>query len=510
MGLFSRTGTDSAPLTIPEGIPGTTAPPPGGGRATADGDTMRIGPATSVATGAGASAAASRPTEVRLPPPPPRTSMVAAPQTERQIFISAMKVRLHQQLVERLDVQNLRSLPADVVRSEVKELIRELCQSEKNLISSAEQDRLMDEVMDETFGLGPLETLLKDPSISDILVNKFDRIFVERKGRLEACGVQFRDNQHLRQIIDRIVGLVGRRIDETSPMVDARLTDGSRVNAIIPPLALDGPAMSIRRFGSKAPQLEDLIRFGAFPPAVMDFLAAAVQARCNIIISGGTGSGKTTLLNCLSRYIGSDERTITIEDAAELQLQQPHVVRLETRPSNIEGKGEINQRDLVKNCLRMRPDRIIIGECRSAETLDMLQAMNTGHDGSMTTIHANNPRDAMSRLEIMVAMAGYEIPIRALRSQIANAVNIIVQANRLVGGKRKVTRVTEITGMEGDVVQMQDLFSYEQKGVDTDGHASGQFVCHGIRPKCLDRIEHRGVHLPADLFSRRTIEAFSQ
>jgi pilus assembly protein CpaF len=381
-----------------------------------------------------------------------------------------------------------------------------LCQSEKGLINSADQERLMDDIMDETFGLGPLEGLLKDTGISDILVNRYDKIYVEKKGRLEVADVRFRDNQHLRQIIDRIVGQVGRRVDETSPMVDARLSDGSRVTAIIPPLALDGPAMSIRRFGSKPLQLEDLIRHGAFPAAVMDFLSAAVQARCNVLISGGTGSGKTTLLNCLSRYIPSDERVITIEDAAELQLQQPHVVRLETRPPNVEGKGEVNQRDLVKNCLRMRPDRVIIGECRSGEALDMLQAMNTGHEGSMTTVHANNTRDALGRLEVMVAMAGYDIPVKAMRTQIASAIQIVVQARRLTGGRRKVVSVSEICGMEGDQIQMHDLFTFEQSGVDTDGHATGRFVCNGIRPRCAERIDHRGIRLPADLFMRRVIE----
>src|SRR3954470_2479622 len=403
------------------------------------------------------------------------------PPSERQLYLQQLKVRIHQQLVARLDVQNLRSLPPETVRSEVRVLIRELCQNEKSLINSSEQERLMDEVMDETFGLGPLETLLKDPTISDILVNRFDRIYCEKKGRIDLVDVQFRDNAHLRQIIDRIVGLVGRRIDETSPMVDARLTDGSRVNAIIPPLALDGPAMSIRRFGAKPMMLEDLIRAGAFPAAVMDFLAAAVQSRANVLISGGTGSGKTTLLNCLSRYIPADERVITIEDAAELQLQQPHVVRLETRPMNIEGKGEVTQRDLVKNCLRMRPDRIIIGEVRSGEALDMLQAMNTGHEGSMTTVHANNCRDALGRLEVMIAMAGYDIPAKALRTQIASAINIVIQAKRLTGGKRKLTSVSEITGMEGDNLQMHDLFMFEQGGVDENGHATGRFIASGIR-----------------------------
>src|SRR5450432_407477 len=438
---------------------------------------------------------------------PPRAEMLPPPTlSERQVYMQKLKVRIHQQLVERLDVQNLRSLPPDTVRSEVRVLIRELCQSEKGLINSVEQEKLMDEVMDETFGLGPLETLLKDPAITDILVNRFDRIYCERKGRLEMVDVTFRDNAHLRQIIDRIVGLVGRRVDEISPMVDARLSDGSRVNAIIPPLALDGPAMSIRRFGAKPLQLEDLIRHGAFPAAVMDFLAAAVQARCNILISGGTGSGKTTLLNCLSRYIPPDERVITIEDAAELQLQQPHVVRLETRPMNIEGKGEVTQRDLVKNCLRMRPDRIIIGEVRSGEALDMLQAMNTGHEGSMTTVHANTTRDALARLEVMIAMAGYDIPIRALRHQIASALQIVVQAARLTGGKRKVTRVTEITGMEGDGIQAHDIFTYEQTGVDSEGHATGNFSAAGIRPRVLERIENRGIKLPSDLFMRRKFD----
>ncbi len=435
------------------------------------------------------------------------TLIVSPPQeTERHRYLQQLKVKTHQQVVDRLNVQNLRTVPPETVRMEVRSLIKELCATEKGLLNAAEQERLIDEVMDETFGLGPLETLLKDPSISDILVNRYDRIYVERRGRLEMSEVRFRDNDHLRQIIDRIVGIVGRRIDETSPMVDARLADGSRVNAIIPPLALDGSAMSIRRFGAKALQIEDLIRLGALPAVVMDFLAAAVQSRCNILISGGTGSGKTTLLNCLSRYVPSDERVITIEDAAELQLQQPHVVRLETRPSNIEGRGEVTQRDLVKNCLRMRPDRVIIGECRGAEALDMLQAMNTGHDGSMTTVHANNTRDALARLEVMVAMAGYDIPLRAMRAQIASAINIVVQASRLTGGRRKVTRVSEIVGMEGDNLQLHDLFGFEQDGVDEGGNATGRFQCYGIRPHVAERIEHRGISLPMNMFDRRSIE----
>ena len=451
-----------------------------------------------------------------IAPTPPPPAPVPAPQVqrvvmtpvanERSTYLTGLKVRIHQKLVDRLDVQQLRTMPPETVRNQVRTLIRELCQNEKGLINGADQEKLMDDVMDETFGLGPLETLLKDPTISDILVNKFDRIYCERRGRLELSDITFRDNQHLRQIIDRIVARIGRRVDETSPMVDARLADGSRVNAIIPPLALDGPAMSIRRFGSKPMQVEDLVRHGAFPQSVMDFLSAAVQARCNVIISGGTGSGKTTLLNCLSKYILPDERVITIEDAAELQLQQPHIVRLETRPMNTEGKGEVNQRDLVKNCLRMRPDRIIIGECRGGEAMDMLQAMNTGHEGSMTTVHANNTRDAMARLEVMIAMAGYDIPTRALRTQISNAIQIVIQARRVTGGRRKVTAVSEIVGMEGENIQMHDLFAYEQSGVDADGHAVGRFISTGIRPKVAERIESRGTKLPSDLFARRVLD----
>jgi pilus assembly protein CpaF len=493
MALFNKTAPPSArPLPAPPPAPrdgSDIVPPPSSV------------PAAKTAPSASVMKPVSTPPPAFVPPPP------SGPASERQAYLQHLRVKIHQQLVERLDVQNIRSLPPETVRSEVKVLIRELCANEKSLLSSAEQERLMEDVMDETFGLGPLETLLKDTVISDILVNRYDKIYCEKKGRLELAEVRFRDNAHLRQIIDRIVAQVGRRIDETSPMVDARLADGSRVNAIIPPLALDGPAMSIRRFGAKPLQLEDLIRHGAFPVPIMDFLSAAVQARCNVLISGGTGSGKTTLLNCLSRYIPADERVITIEDAAELQLQQPHVVRLETRPPNIEGKGEVTQRDLVKNCLRMRPDRIIIGEVRGGESLDMLQAMNTGHEGSMTTVHANNARDALARIEVMIAMAGYDIPMRALRTQIASALQIVVQARRLSGGKRKIVSVSEITGMEGEQIQMHDLFSYEQRGVDADGHAVGAFLVHGLRPRCADRIEKRGILLPADLFHRREIES---
>ena len=433
-------------------------------------------------------------------------SFVKPKATERQIYLADLKGRIHHQLIERLDMQTLKKMRPEMVRKEVRHLVLELAGNEKGLITSSEQDKLVDEVLDETFGFGPLEAILKDPDVSDILINRCDQIYVERKGRLSLSDISFRDEKHLRQIIDRIVAGVGRRVDETSPMVDARLPDGSRVNAIIPPLALDGSAMSIRRFGSKPMQLEDLLRHRAFPPVVMDFLSAAVQARCNVLISGGTGSGKTTLLNCLSRYVPAGERVVTIEDAAELQLQQPHVVRLETRPANIEGRGAVHPQDLVKNCLRMRPDRIIVGETRGAEAVDMLQAMNTGHDGSMTTIHANTPRDCLTRLEVLIAMSGYDIPIRGMRQQISSAINIVVQASRLAGGKRKVTYVTEITGMEGDQIQMHNLFTFEQTGVDGDGNAEGHFMCHGIRPRVTDRIEHRGLRLPAEMFAARRID----
>ena len=438
---------------------------------------------------------------VAAPPAPPPSGITP----ERQAYLMQMRVKLHQKLVERLNVQNLRSMPINVVRQEVRSLIRELYANEKGLLSSTEQAKLMDDVMDETFGLGPLEGLLKDPSITDILVNRFDRVYVERRGQLELTDVTFRDNAHLRQIIDRIVVQVGRRVDEVSPMVDARLPDGSRVNAIIPPLALDGPAMSIRRFGQNPLTVDDLVRHQSIPPVVLEFLAACVQARCNILISGGTGSGKTTLLNCLSKFIPPNERIITIEDAAELQMQQPHIVRLETRPPNIEGAGEVTQRDVLRNCLRMRPDRIIVGEARSGESLDMLQAMNTGHEGSMTTIHANSARDAITRLEVTVSMAGFDIPIRALRQQIASALHLVVQVQRLMGGRRKVTSVSEITGMEGEAIQMHELFSFEQTGVDETGNAAGRFVGTGIRPRVMQRIEHAGLRLPADWFARRVI-----
>ena len=504
MGLFSKSGT-AATLATEALVKGL--PQPGESKAKPAPPRSPQSPqAVPAVTPAETGPAAPSPGRVLGVKPSTGGGMVRPQQTERQTYLQGLRAKIHQQLVERLDMQTLKKMRPEQVRREVRQLVLAMAADERGLISSAEQDKLVDEVLDETFGFGPLEAILKDPDVSDILVNRHDQIYVERRGRLAVSEVRFRDERHLRQVIDRICAGVGRRVDETSPMVDARLPDGSRVNAIIPPLALDGSSVSIRRFGSKPMQLEDLLRHHAFPPVVMDFLSAAVQSRCNVIISGGTGSGKTTLLNCLSRYISSSERVITCEDAAELQLQQPHVVRLETRPANIEGKGEVTARDLVRNSLRMRPDRIIIGETRGSEAIDMLQAMNTGHDGSMTTVHANTPRDALSRLEVLVAMAGYDIPPRGLRQQISSAVNLIVQASRLAGGKRKVTYVTEVGGMEGETVQMQNLFTFEQRGVDGDGNAEGEFVCHGIRPLAVDRIEHRGIRLPGDMFAARRIE----
>ena len=406
-------------------------------------------------------------------------------------------------LVDKLDLTRVGELKGDTLRREIRLVVEHLCDSENTLLNRAERDRIVDEVMDETFGLGPLEFLLKDASISDILINGPKNIYVERRGRLEKTEVEFRDNQHLMQIIDRIVSKVGRRVDETSPMVDARLEDGSRVNAIIPPLALDGAAVSIRRFGSNPLKLEDLLNYKAFTPEMVMLLEGCIKARLNMIICGGTGSGKTTLLNTLSSFIQNDQRIVTIEDAAELQLQQDHVVRLETRPANIEGNGAITATDLVKNALRMRPERIIIGECRGGETLDMLQAMNTGHDGSLTTIHANNPRDGMARLETLVMMAGFELPMKAIRQQIAGAVDVIVQASRLQGGPRRVTHITEVVGMEQDTVVMQDIYRFNQEGIDENGKAFGHFECTGVRPNFMSRLESAGIRLPASAFRQR-------
>ena len=414
-----------------------------------------------------------------------------------------IKRRIHNKLVDKLDLTKVGELEGEVLRREIRMVVEHLCDSEETFLNRNERERLIEEVLDETFGLGPLELLLKDATISDIMINGPKNIYVERRGRMEKTNVEFRDNSHLLQIIDRIVSKVGRRVDETNPMVDARLTDGSRVNAIIPPLALDGAAMSIRRFGANPLKLEDLLNYKAFTPEMVMLLEGAIKARLNIIISGGTGSGKTTLLNTLSSFISNKDRIVTIEDAAELQLQQDHVVRLETRPANIEGKGQIHATDLVKNCLRMRPERIIIGECRGGEALDMLQAMNTGHDGSLTTLHANTPRDAIARLETMIMMAGFEMPMKAMRQQISSAVDLIIQANRLQGGSRRVTHITEVIGMEQDTVIMQDVYKYVQEGIDGEGKATGHFLSTGIRPTFMDRLEAAGVRLPASAFRER-------
>ena len=416
-----------------------------------------------------------------------------------------LKRLIHGKLVDKLDLSRVSDLAGDTLRREIRLVVERLCDTENPLLNRMERERLIDEVLDETFGFGPLEMLLKDPTISDILVNGPFKVFVERRGKLEKTDVKFRDNDHLMQIIDRIVSKVGRRVDETSPMVDARLPDGSRVNAIIPPLALDGASLSIRRFGANPLKLEDLLNFKAFTPEMAMLMEACIKARLNIIISGGTGCGKTTLLNTLSSFIPHDERIVTIEDAAELQLQQEHIVRLETRPPNIEGKGAVNTRDLVRNALRMRPERIIIGECRGGETLDMLQAMNTGHSGSMTTLHANSPRDAQARLETMIMMAGMDLPIKAMRQQISSAIDLIVQANRLQGGPRKLTSITEVMNMEQDTIIMQDIFRYKQLGIDQNGRAYGQFEATGVRPSFVHRLESAGIKLPSNLFQERVL-----
>ena len=416
-----------------------------------------------------------------------------------------LKRLIHGKLVDKLDLSKVSDLEGDTLRREIRLVVERLCDTENPLLNRMERERLIDEVLDETFGFGPLEMLLKDPTISDILINGPHKVFVERRGKMERTEVKFRDNDHLLQIIDRIVSKVGRRVDETSPMVDARLPDGSRVNAIISPLALDGPSMSIRRFRTNPLKLEDLLNFKAFTPEMAMVMEAAIKARLNIIISGGTGAGKTTLLNTLSSFIPSEDRIITIEDAAELQLQQEHVVRLETRPPNIEGKGQVTTRDLVRNALRMRPERIVIGECRGAEALDMLQAMNTGHAGSLTTLHANSARDAQARLETMIMMAGLELPIKAMRQQISSAVDLIIQANRLQGGPRKVTNICEVQGMEGDVIMMQDIFRFKQLGIDQNGRAYGQFEATGVRPSFMPRLEAAGIKLPTNLFQERML-----
>ena len=418
-----------------------------------------------------------------------------------------LRSRVHMRLLGSIDLNQAKQMPQELLRKECAQKVEALLAAEGKSLSTQEKERLITQVMDDIFGLGPLEDLLRDPDISDILINGPKQIYVEKKGRLIVSDITFRDNDHLLTVIQRIASAMGRRVDESTPMLDARLADGSRVNAIISPLALDGHSVSIRRFGAIPFTLEKLKEFGAMTEEMHKFLQAAVAARLNIIISGGTGSGKTTLLNCLSRCIPDGDRVLTIEDAAELQLQRDHVVRLETRPANVEGKGLITQRDLVKNALRMRPDRVVIGEIRGGEALDMLQAMNTGHDGSMTTLHSNGTRDTIRRLESMVSMAGLDFPIATIRQQISSAVQLLVHADRLTGGPRKVTAISEITGMESDVVLLQDIFKFNQTGLDENGSAMGYHEACGVRPKCIEMIRAEGHDLPDELFHKGALDS---
>src|ERR1700722_15388999 len=413
---------------------------------------------------------------------------------------SALKAAIHRRLIQKLDLDRLNTLKRDEVRREVGQILESLVAGESTPMNLQERERLSMEVLDEVFGLGPLERLLGDPTISDILVNNYKSVYVERRGMLEHTGIEFRDDAHLMSIIDRIVTAIGRRIDECSPTADARLAAGSRVNAIIPPLALDGPCLSIRRFQHERLGADDLVFNNTLTQPMLDLLIGCVKARLNILISGGTGAGKTTLLNVLSSYISNRERIVTIEDAAELQLHQEHVVRLETRRPNIEGKGAIHQRQLVINSLRMRPDRIVIGEVRGEEALDMLQAMNTGHDGSLTTVHANSPRDALARLDTMVAMSNLNLPDSAIRRQIASAIDLVIQVSRMSDGTRKVVSIAEITGMEGDIVTMQDIFIFRKRGIRENGEVIGEFTPTGIRPKFSERLAVTGIHLPISMF----------
>jgi pilus assembly protein CpaF len=422
------------------------------------------------------------------------------PRTSLKPEYQELKFTLHRKLIEKINLEALATIENQKVRSEVRQALFTLMEGEPTLLSSAEKQQICDEVLDEVFGLGPLEPLLEDSTVSDILVNTHRSVYVERRGVLEATTLTFRDSAHLMHVIDKIVSQVGRRIDESTPMVDARLIDGSRVNAIIPPLAVDGPLLSIRRFSRDRLTPPDLVERRTMTQGMMELLEAAVKARLNMIISGGTGAGKTTLLNALSAFISPRERIVTIEDAAELQLKQPHVARLETRPANLEGQGAVRQRELLINSLRMRPDRIVVGEVRGGEALDMLQAMNTGHDGSLTTVHANSPRDAVSRLEVMVSLANANMPMAAIRQQIASAVHLFVQVSRLSDGSRRVMNVTEVTGMEGEVITMQDLFVFEKRGMSPEGKVIGRFAATGIRPRFHEKLLSAGIMLRGDLF----------
>ena len=429
----------------------------------------------------------------------PAPSPAFRPQPPRQQYLE-LKAGVHKKLLNRLNLEALAQSDRARAESEIRTLLGELLAEEGTPLSLGEREVLFGELLDEVFGLGPLEPLLRDKGISDILVNTYKNVFVERGGQLEKVAANFQDDRHLMRVIDRIVSAVGRRVDDSSPMVDARLPDGSRVNAIIPPLAVDGLLLSIRRFPSERLRADDLVTLRAMTRPMLEFLSHCVKARLNALISGGTGAGKTTLLNVLSSFISERERIVTIEDAAELQLHQEHVVRLETRPANVEGKGAIRQRQLMVNALRMRPDRIVVGEVRSEEALDMLQAMNTGHDGSLTTVHANTPRDALTRIETMIAMGATNLPDRAMRQQISSAIQLVVQQTRLSDGSRKITSISEITGMEGDVITMQEIFLFEKMGITQDGKVVGRFRATGVRPKCCERLKASGIHLPADMF----------
>jgi len=433
-----------------------------------------------------------------------QVSQSSSESDSRSAFWLNLKTRLHDALLDALNLSAIEKVGKSELRREIANIVTENLKDDDVSLNTSEFTRIVDELMDEVIGLGPLEPLLKDDTINDILVNTHAVIYVERYGRLESTSARFKDERHLLRIIDKIVSGVGRRIDESQPWVDARLADGSRVNAMVAPCALDGPLLSIRKFSRQPFTIERLVDAEAMPQAMAELLRGIVSARLNIVISGGTGSGKTTMLNAVSTFIGRKERVITIEDAAELQLQQAHVVRMETRPPNIEGMGAVTQRDLVRNALRMRPDRIIVGEVRGAESLDMLQAMNTGHDGSMTTIHANSPRDALGRIEQMIMMTGVDFPLKSMRGQISSAINVILQLERLSDGKRRVISLSELTGMEGDVLTMQEIFRYQKSGVDADGNVIGHFEATGIRPRFFERLVAHGVELPQQLFKPET------
>ena len=451
----------------------------------------------------GQAAAALNGASPDTPAPIPRA--LGGIQERKLSSYTELKVSLHQQLLEMINRSVSDKMPTNEFRAQVGEMVRELLVRENRPLNRQEQAQLVDDILDELLGLGPIEPLLKDNSVTDILVNCYSNVFVERGGQLHPTSVRFKDDRHLLRIIDRIVSAIGRRVDESQPMVDARLADGSRVNAIIPPLAVDGPLLSIRKFAKVPIDMDKLVALGSLPQAVADLLRGIVKARRNVLISGGTGSGKTTMLNAMSAYIDGRERILTIEDAAELQLQQVHVARLETRPANIEGRGEVTQRELVKNALRMRPDRIIVGEVRGGEAFDMLQAMNTGHEGSMTTVHANSCRDALSRIEQMIGMTGLDLPTRSMRAQIASALHVVIQLERMSDGRRRLVSLQEITGMEGEVVSMQEIFRFQRESTDAEGRIQGRYVTTGIRPKFVAEFVARGIQIPERTFDPNSV-----